>query len=279
MSSTHAAAERRRQLVFPREHGAWGLLLVPLATGAASGLLAGGQGQPLLPLILLALSLFCLRTPLESWLGTSPIRARTGSERRLVGSAALGLAMVSVAALVWLLWEPRSRTLVWIGIIAALAFLLQVLIKTRWRRGRTAAQIAGAAGLCATAPAAYSVTAGHWAEIAATLWLANWLFAANQIQFVQLRIHGARAENRREKRRLGRPFLTAQFLLIVILALVCSLGLFPWAAFVAFVPALVRGFVWFARAPRPLVVQVLGWTELVQTIAFGVLLVWGLSTS
>ena len=279
MASTRAAAERRRQLVFPREHGAWGMLLVPLATGAATGLLAGGRAQPLIPLILAALALFCLRTPLESWLGTSPIRARPGSERRLTAAAALVLAGISTAALIWLLSEQSNRTLIRIGLIAAFAFLLQVAIKTRWRSGRIAAQMAGAAGLCATAPAAYTVTTGQWAAIAVTLWMANWLFAANQIQFVQLRIHGARAADRREKRRLGRPFLVAQLLLIVILGLVCGLGFYPWAAAIAFVPALVRGFVWFARAPRPLVVRVLGWTELVQTIAFGVLLVWGLSTS
>jgi hypothetical protein len=279
MSSTRAAAERRKQLVFPREHGAWGLLLVPLATGAAAGILAGGQVRPLIPLIAAALALFCLRTPLESWLGTSAIRARTGAERRLVGAAALVLAGVSTAALVWLLQDRSKRTLVWIGLIAALAFVLQVFIKTRWRSGRTAAQMAGAAGLCSTAPAAFTLAAAHWTATAAVLWLANWLFAANQIQFVQLRIHGARAEDRKEKRRLGRSFLAAQLLLVAVLALVCSLGLFPWTASVAFVPVLARGFIWFARSPRPLVVRVLGWTELVQTVVFGILLVWGLSTS
>ena len=40
--------ERRRALVVPREHGAWGMLLVPLATGAAVGLLAGGRVAPVL---------------------------------------------------------------------------------------------------------------------------------------------------------------------------------------------------------------------------------------
>jgi YwiC-like protein len=255
------------------------MLLVPLATGAATGLLAGGHAQPLLPLILAALALFWLRTPLENWLGTSAIRARPGSERRLAATASLILASIALAALVWLLWDQSRRILISIGLVAAFAFLLQLAIKIKWRSARVAAQIAGAAGLCATAPAAYAVTTGAWAASAALLWIANWLFAANQIQFVQLRIHGARAEDRRRKRRLGRPFLAAQALLIVILGLVCSLGFYPWAAAIAFVPALVRGFAWFARAPRPLVVRVLGWTELVQTIAFGLLLVWGLSTS
>lgn len=75
---------RRRLLVFPREHGAWGMLLVPLATGSAIGLFAGGRILPLAPLILAALALFWLRTPVESWLGTAPLRALSGGEKRLV---------------------------------------------------------------------------------------------------------------------------------------------------------------------------------------------------
>src|SRR5260370_6250043 len=38
---------RRQSLIFPREHGAWGILLVPLVTGASVGLLAGGRAWPL----------------------------------------------------------------------------------------------------------------------------------------------------------------------------------------------------------------------------------------
>ena len=42
--------ERRRALILPREHGAWGILLIPLATGAAVGVSAGGRLLPLVPL-------------------------------------------------------------------------------------------------------------------------------------------------------------------------------------------------------------------------------------
>jgi hypothetical protein len=61
--------ERRRALVVPREHGAWGMLLVPLVTGAAVGLPAGGHVAPVLLLTTAALALVWLRTPFERWLG------------------------------------------------------------------------------------------------------------------------------------------------------------------------------------------------------------------
>ena len=63
-----AAPGRNRSLIIPREHGAWGILLVPLLTAASVGLLAGGGGGSLVPFILVALSLFWLRTPVESWI-------------------------------------------------------------------------------------------------------------------------------------------------------------------------------------------------------------------
>ena len=39
-------AVRRRSFVLPREHGAWGILLVPLFAGATIGLLGGGDPVP-----------------------------------------------------------------------------------------------------------------------------------------------------------------------------------------------------------------------------------------
>jgi hypothetical protein len=41
-------------LITPREHGAWGLLFVPLAIGGAIGLLSGGSRVPLLALAVAA---------------------------------------------------------------------------------------------------------------------------------------------------------------------------------------------------------------------------------
>ena len=71
-------------MVIPREHGAWGMLLVPLATGAVVALRTGINGGALTLFIVAAMSLFWLRTPVESWLGTSAIKAQTEQERAFV---------------------------------------------------------------------------------------------------------------------------------------------------------------------------------------------------
>ena len=140
---------------------------MPLLTGAFVGLRAGGSAAALAPFSILALTLFWLRTPVESWLGASPIRARTADELRLVRNSALALAVVASVAAIWLFWGWRNRDLPWIGVAAAAAFLLQSALKRTWRGARTAAQMIGSAGLTSTAPAAFYVVTGGFG---ATAW-------------------------------------------------------------------------------------------------------------
>lgn len=267
------AAARQRSLVVPREHGAWGILLVPLATGASVGLLRGGRIADLVPFTLLALTLFWLRTPVESWLGAAPMRARTAGDLRLVRATAIRLAAAAAVELLWLFWGGRNGTLIWIGCAAATAFLIQFFVRWRFRAARTAAQTIGAAGLTSTAPAAYYVVTGQLDAIAWSLWAANLLFAINQIHFVQLRIHAARAADRSEKLAEGRGFLIGQAISIGLIACACTARVVPWYAAIAFLPIFVRGFAWFAAAPRPLAVHALGKSELLYACIFGVLLV------
>jgi hypothetical protein len=269
--------ERRRSLIFPREHGAWGILLVPLVTGASVGLAGGESAWPLAPLSIVVLALFWLRTPVESWVGTTPLKARTSGEVELVRNAALILATISAAALVWLFWGWRNRDLLWIGAIAASAFVAQAVIRQIHRRERTAAQMIGAAGLTAVAPAAYYVVTGHLNVTAWSLWLFNFAFAANQIQFVQLRIRGAHATSRTEKFTFGRGFLATQIILIAFLVAGCASRLLSWYAAMAFLPILWRGFAWFVSPFKPLAVHSLGKRELSHAIVFGVLLALALA--
>ena len=267
---------RRRLLVFPREHGAWAMLLVPLATGSAVGVLADGRGLPLVPLTIAAISLLWLRTPVESYLGTAPLRARSASEQRLVRHAAIGLTGASVAAFVWLFSTGGYRYLGWVGGAVVLAVCVQAYLKTSGRSWRVAAQLAGLVGLTAAAPAAYYVSTNRWNALSALLWITNWLFAANQIQFVHLRIHAARLSTRREKAIVGKGFLAGQVLLIALLAGACGARVCNYRVALAFLPSLGRGFAWFLANPQPLAIRTLGLLEVAHAAAFGVLLVWAL---
>jgi hypothetical protein len=262
---------RMRSMVIPREHGAWGMLLVPLVTGAVVGLHGGGNASAVTIFLVAAMSLFWLRTPVESWLGTSPIKAKTAQERKVVLRTICGITVLALASGIALLWKG-NRELLLIGAIAGLAFAVQAGVKKLGRKGRMPAQIIGAIGLSAAAAGAYYVASGHLDRTAIALWVANWLFAGDQIHFVQLRIHSSRAGSFAEKVQQGLSFLLAQIVLIVAVLTGCRIGFFPAAAAVAFLPVLLRGTLWFVRGRQPLDVHKLGFSELGQSLVFGALL-------
>jgi hypothetical protein len=201
------------------------------------------------------------------------LRAQTAAERRVVLLFILCFSAIAAMTFAALFWGRRNRFLLPLGAAAALAFFVQAGLKKLSRKLRMPAQVAGAIGLTATAPAAYMVVSGRFDSLAAALWLANWLFAGDQIHFVQLRIHAARAKAAGEKLRRGRAFLAGQVGLAAALVLLAKFELLPWLALLAFVPVLFRGVAWFVRGSQPLAVRRLGWSEVAQSLAFGALLI------
>ncbi len=95
--------------------------------------MAGGNALGLIPLTIAVLALFWLRTPVESWMGAAPVKARTADELSLVRTAAGVLAAVAGAAAIWLFWGGRNLPLLWIGMVAGAAFLMQAMLRRRSR--------------------------------------------------------------------------------------------------------------------------------------------------
>jgi len=263
---------RIRSLVFPREHGAWGLLLVPLVTGACIAFPYGDGVGNLLLFLLASLSLFWLRTPLESWLGFSPMRAHTREERNAVLQTLSILAPFALLCLLGLFWGGRNRGLLLIGSVAGTSFALQACVRLFGRKARTLAQIIGCIGLTSTAAGAYYAVTGRLDHTALALWIASWLFAGNQIHYVQSRLRNARATGFAERAHGARNFILGQFLMLGAVLAAERAGLLPLLAIVAFLPVTFRGIFWLAGEARALDVQRLGLTELLHGITFGVLL-------
>lgn len=263
---------RRRAMIVPREHGAWGLLLVPLFTGLVAGFAPGHRGGALFLFTLATLSLFALRTPLESLLGMGVISARTTDERWTALLGSVCFALLAAISLSLLMWGGQYRALFLLGAVSALAFVMQAMLRRLGRGTRIISQVVGAIALTSTAPAAYYIGTGQFDERAFALWIANWMFAGNQIQFVQLRIRSARAMGLKAKLESGQSFLLAQALSLILLTFASMWHLLPPLALIAFLPAMVRGLSWFFEKPEPLDVRRLGWSEMKQGVAFGVLL-------
>ena len=266
---------RGRAFVLPREHGAWGMLLVPLATGAAAGHPQGERISWILIFAAAALGLFCLRTPLEAALGVSSLRPQNAEERKLIHLFISFYAFVAGGALVFLIERGHAYGLLVLGAAAAIAFLFQTILKQLGRQTRMNAQLTGAVALSSTAAGAYYLATGRFDELAAMLWLANWLFAADQIHFVQLRIHSARATTLGEKFRQGSGFLLHQGACLLFLAFLWRAGGLPGVVALAFAPLFIRGAAWFLASPQPLRVHQLGVSELLYAIVFGIFFIAG----
>jgi hypothetical protein len=249
------------------------LLLGPLVTGAGIALRGSSNEFPLVLLVTTALILFWLRTPVESLLGTSPIRVQTDEEFRDVLFVAGYLSIVAALALGMLLWSGRNPLLWWIGAAAGVAFAAQAVIKKLGRNARMLSEIVGIIGLTASAPAAYYVVTGKFGPTAWMLWLANLLFAGDQIHYVQLRIHTARVEGFRAKLRRGWAFAVGQAVMTTAITMACVTGLMPVIASLAFSPLLFRGWYYFVQESKPLVVRRLGWNELAQAVVFCVVFI------
>jgi hypothetical protein len=260
--------ERRHALILPREHGAWGLLLVPMVTGAGVAFRESHHVVPILLLLTAALALFWLRTPVESLVGTSAMRAQTSQERRTVMVVVGALGTVAGLALAALLWAGQNPLLWPIGMAAGLAFVGQALLKNLGRRTRMLSEIVGTIGLTASGPAAYYVITGKFGATAWVIWMANLIFAGDQIHYVQFRIHTARVEGFWAKLERGWAFAAGQLAMTAVLTVACLSGLIAPIASIAFSPLLFRGWFYFIQEPAPLAVRKLGWNELTHAVAF-----------
>ncbi|HUO14200.1 MAG TPA: YwiC-like family protein [Verrucomicrobiae bacterium] len=272
-SEARARRERHRALIVPREHGTWGLLLVPMITGAG---IAFRQASHIVPFIVLsaaALALFWLRTPVESLLGTSAMRAQNAEEARTVRSAVILFAGVAAVALGFLLWAGKNADLWPLGAAAAAAFIAQALLKKCGRRFRMLSEMIGIVGLTASAPAAYYVITGSFDSTAGMLWVANILFAGDQIHYVQMRLHTAKIVGFRAKLARGWAFAAGQALMTAVLTVACADRLMPPIASIAFAPLLFRGWFYFVQEPNPLIVRRLGWSEMKHAASFCFLLI------
>jgi hypothetical protein len=249
------------------------MLLVPVLTGGILGLRTGHDLGSLALLVAACLSLFCLRTPLEALLAVTPYRVRDAAGRRaaiLAISAYAALGLLCVAAL---MARIAPIPLLILGNAAAIAFAGQLIIRRFRPQERCLAQLVGSAGLTAAAAAGYFVAARQWSAIALLAWVANWLFAANQIHFVQLRIHAANCADRLQKLQRGLHFAFGEVVLMAVLVAAAQVKVLPWAACLAYLPVLARGAAWFVEPPRPLAIRRLGFTELAHAVVFGLLLV------
>ena len=156
------AVEERPVVVrppMPREHGAWGILLIPFATAV------GVAGVWNLPVTLLLVSILCFYVARTSWLKQN----YRWTIALLAGSTACVLPLLCV----WKLW--------WLAGFGAIAAPLAF----RKTERNVVMQLLAVAGLTLTAPAGWYAATG---KLDYRLWLLNVLYFAGGIFYVKMHI-------------------------------------------------------------------------------------------
>jgi hypothetical protein len=223
----------------PREHGAWGILLIPFATAV------GVAGVWNLPVALLLVSVLCFYIARTSYLKQN----YRWTAILLSGS----VASTAPLLLVWKLW--------WLAVFGAIAAPLAF----RKTQRSVAMQLLAVAGLTLTAPAAWYAATG---KLDYRLWLLNALYFSGGVFYVKMHTAAAMAR-RANKLQHGAATMIYYGALAIVAALWWPVGL-------AFVPVILRAFVGVARLTPALRIKRLGWTEVCYSILFAGLVVFAL---
>ncbi len=261
----------RKRLVIPAEHGSWSWLLVPFFVGV---LVAGVWNLPVTLVLFGGLAGFLMRQPVSAWL-----RVRSGRGRKTDGPLAAiwaaGFGVIAVLSLIGLVVAGRA-TLLWLLTPMALLMVLY-LLAARQRRASTRTlwmELAGAASLAGSAPAAVVAATGLIDPLAWLLWA---LMAGQNVLgvlYVRLRI----ADTHQRTVNRMPVFLATMAAHIGILALVFIGALatvVPWLAVVPFAGLLLRA-AWATYRPRPVAnIRRFGFSEIGVEVMGGLLVAAG----
>lgn len=257
------------KLLLPREHGAWGILLVPFLTAAA---IAGGFNFGVALALMAALLAFLARTPLEFLL--VPAQRRLLPEVSVAGaglSAALfgGGALAAAAALA--LGWGLTRWLLGLGSVTLALFVLHLLRARRGAAQGWAASFLATGALTLSAPLAWLAARGGLDLTGVSVWLLNLAFFASGLVYVRMRIRalGARTPAG-EAARLVWAFHLG------VLGLAVTLALLRWASPLVVLPfglAAARAAWGTRQFGQRFALRQLGWTEVAHSVVFAALLV------
>jgi hypothetical protein len=257
--------------IFPREHGAWAVLFVPLTIGIA----AAGKFNPMVVLLALsALWLFLSYVPVQAvarrYLGS----ARDGDE--LQSAWFWAIAYLLAGALFIL---PVLATGFWllppIGVVGWLFFLVNFLLTLRHPKTITS-DLAAVAGLTLSAPSAYYVATGNLSPPAVSLWVLNFLFFGSGVFYVHMMVRARGLKKARfslvEKLKLGRLNLFYH-VIVVTIVVVMTLGHFTiQLALTAFIPMILHAVIGTAKLSSDVRFKNLGFLLLAQSAVFAMLL-------
>lgn len=257
--------------VLPGEHGAWAVLSVPLAVGAAA---AGRFSQDVALYMLSSLFLFLGHVPARTLMTH---RFAKPQDPAKVGRASLWMVIYLGAAAAAAL--PLLAGGFWLLLPLAAAaggVFLGTFILGRRLPKSVSGDLLAVLGLTLGAPGAYYVATGTLGSAGLELWLYTFLFFGCSVFYVHMKIaavaSGKSALSLGERMTAGRLTLACHVAVILIVLLLVLSRATPSIMFLAFAPMTIHA-VWgtFRLAPK-VHFQRLGFILLGQALVFGVVL-------
>ena len=253
----------------PAEHGAWGILLVPLVSSA---LVAGGGWLAFALLLACTLGIFILRGSLD----------QASCAAALLDRDHLVLAAVAFAAGLALLvgferWLLLAIALLGAALFAVHAHLLRAHQQNGAEKRSLTAELCGVLLLTLSAPAAWIAQRGSLDAQGALLWLLNVLFFLGGVIYVKYRVRGLLAHRAfrgpAERAAFAWPVLAYHLLLPLFLAALIAASSASLLVLVAFTPAILRASALLLHLGQKFPIKRLGWSEVGHALLFATLLV------
>jgi hypothetical protein len=251
----------KRNLRIPKEHGAWGMLYVPLALAVAA---AGVWNVRVVWLALAVTLVFLARESVLAWWRARVWGRDPDNSFRMM---LLYLALAAVAGAPLVAFE-RLWGLAAFGAAAA-ALLVWNGQQAAKREERTVpTEVLGIAGLTLTAPAAHYVALGRWEATGLWLWAASALYFTSSVFYVKLRVLTAHPKRPQELESVRRWCFFYHAGLAAAVVALAALGVASAAIVLAYAPILARAFWRLWRPARRLVLKHVGVLEIVYSVVF-----------
>ncbi len=255
----------KNYVMLPHEHGAWAMFVIPLLIGMGAGHAINGTT---VLFAMTALGFFLLRHPLML-----ALKSRAPNIRRdAMYWSGIYSALTCISGVILLL-TSQLWTLIPIGGFGLATLAVYLLLAVRRAEMSTAGEWIGIAGLALSAPGAYLASSGRLDATALALYTLNLLYFGGTISYVKFKVREqplitASASDVGAKLWAGHVTLAYHLLVLIIGALLASIGLVPTLAAVSFwLPTckVISGIM--SRPSRPNLPR-LGFIELGFTIAF-----------
>ena len=250
-----------RRLELPREHGAWGMLVV----SALAGLITAGQpGEGSAWLVLALLAGFSSRESMVQTLRAWKRQRPAGISGRL---ALIKLSIMGLAGGV-LLFRLGLWGLLWTALAAAILGALHLRDALAGNERSVSGQLVAILAITLAAPAADYVAHGSWRPQALAVWLLCVLYFASAVFYLKVRVGTVNRKRGRDLPRVRRQCAAYHaFLALLVLVLAVRTPLGP-PLVLAYLAIVLRAAWFLVRPSQVLRLKRIGYLEVAYSLIF-----------